>query len=92
MHASGGVPAACAYSIRKVIRRKRHKEIVVTVQHDSVAAEIVSVCVARGVVGGAYKRYIPSRIVASKSSQRLDVQLNGLDDRHAVRLPDALPD
>ena len=54
MHASGGVPFACAYSIRKVIRRKRHKEIVVTVHYDIGATEIVSVCVARGVVGGAY--------------------------------------
>ena len=30
-------------------------------------AEIVSICVARGVVGGAYKRYIPPGFVASKS-------------------------
>ena len=35
---------------------------------------------------------IPSRFVASKSSQCVDVQLNGLDDRHAVRLLDAVAD
>jgi hypothetical protein len=35
---------------------------------------------------------IPSRFVASESSQGVDVQLNCLDDRHAVRLLDAVPD
>jgi hypothetical protein len=62
MHASGGIPFASAYSIslesEKVIRRKRHKEIVVTVHRDFGAAGIVAVCVARRVVGGAYRRYI----------------------------------
>ncbi len=35
---------------------------------------------------------IPSRFVATKSSQSVDVQLNGLDDRHAVCLLDAVAD
>jgi len=35
---------------------------------------------------------IPSRFVATKSSQSVDVQLNGMDDRHAVRLLDAVAD
>ena len=41
---------------------------------------------------GAYQSDIPSRFVASESSQSVDVQLNGLDDRHAVRLLDAVAD
>ena len=53
-------------------------------------AEIVSVCVARKAVGGACNRDIPCRFVASRCSQRADVQLYCLEDRHALRRLDAL--
>jgi len=43
-------------------------------------------------VGGEYQSDIPSSFVASESSQSVDVQLNGLDDRHAVRFLDAVAD
>jgi hypothetical protein len=44
----------------------------------------------RGAVGGAYKRDIPSRFVASKCAQGVDVQLHCLEDRHAICPLDAL--
>ena len=73
-----------------------HEEIVVIVHGSSSATEVVSVRVAHGEVrdpvGCAYQSDIPSRFVASKSSQCVDVQLNGLDDHHAVRLLDAVAD
>ena len=73
-----------------------HEEIVVTVHGYSSATEVVSVRVAHGEVrdpvGCAYQSDIPSRFVASKSSQSVDAQLNCLDDRHAVRFLDAVAD
>jgi len=83
MHASRGVPAAHAYQSEKSSIRLHEK--IVTVHPDSGAAEIVSVCVARGDVGGASKSDISSRFVASKCSQGVDVQRYCLEDRHAVR-------
>ena len=57
MHASGGVPAACAYSIGKVVLRMCHEEIVIIVRVNSGATEVVSVRVAHGGVRdrGAYQ-------------------------------------
>ena len=82
--------------IGEVVRQMCHEEIVVTVRENSGATEVVSVRVAHGgvrdPVGGAYQSDIPSRFVASKSSQSVDVQLNCLDDRHAVRLLDPVAD
>ena len=48
LHASGGVPAACAYSIGKVVRRMCHEEIVGTAHVNLGAKEVVSVRVAHG--------------------------------------------
>ena len=82
--------------IGKVVRRMCHEEIVVTVHGKSGATAVVSLRVAHGEardpVGGEYQSDIPSSFVASESSQSVDVQLNGLDDRHAVRLLDAVAD
>ncbi len=95
MHAGGGVPAACE-SIGKIVHRIWHKAIVVSVHVNIGATEVVFARVAHGEVWdpvrGAHESDIPSRFVASKCSQGVDVQLNCLDDRPALRRFDAVAD
>jgi hypothetical protein len=80
MHASEGVPAACAHQSEK-------SSVGFDMKKSSPSIQIPAL---RGDVGGACKSDIPSRFVASKRSQGVDVQRYCFKDRHAVRFLDAV--